>query len=126
VSSFVTTAVIVLGVILLQPLRPVLSLPAVRLASANIVPALFGSLIVGALGSQLGGGITSRGRWKGANLPFAVVAALYIAIVYGVKQPQVLSGVQGIVMLLLLPGTWFSNKWLYKTGRITVTLPGEK
>jgi hypothetical protein len=53
------------------------------------------------------------------------VATLYIAIVYGVKKPQVFSGVQGIVMLLLLPVTWFSNKWLYKTGRITVTLPGE-
>jgi hypothetical protein len=56
VSSFVTTAVIVLGVILLQPLRPVLSLPAVRLASANIV---------GAMDRRLGGGITGRGRRRG-------------------------------------------------------------
>jgi hypothetical protein len=126
VSSFVTIAVIVIGVVLLQPLRPILSLPAVRLASANIVPALFGSLIVGALGSQLGGGIRCRGRLKGVILPIVIVAAVYAIVVYGMKNPMLFSLYQGFVMLALIPICWFSNKWLYKTGQIKVLLPGEE
>lgn len=126
VSSFVTIAVIVLGVILLQPLRPVLSLPVFKLASGNIVPALFGSLIVGSFGSNLGGGIKCRGRYKGTILPFVIIAALYLLTVYVLKQPAAFGLYQGFVMLALLPVAWFSNKWLYKSGQIKVTLPGEE
>jgi hypothetical protein len=126
VSSFVTISVIVLGVILLQPLRPVLSLPVFKLASGNIVPALFGSLIVGALGSKIGGGITCQGRWKGAAILFVLVAAVYLVIVYGMKQPMIFALYQGFLMLALIPIGWFSNKWLYKTRQIKVLLPGEE
>jgi hypothetical protein len=126
VSSFVTIFVIMLGVILLQPLRPVLSLPVFKLASGNIVPALFGSLIVGVLGSQLGGGIRCTGRYKGAILPFVILVALYLFVAYGLKQPAAFGLYQGFVMLALLPIVWFSNKWLYKTGQIKVMLPDER
>jgi hypothetical protein len=126
VSSFVTIAVIVIGVILLQPLRPVLSLPVFKLASGNIVPALFGSLIVGSLGSQLGGGIRAKGRWKGAILPVVILVLVYVIVAYGLKQPGAFGLYQGFVMLALIPITWFSHKWLYKIGQIKVTLPGEE
>jgi hypothetical protein len=126
VSSFVTIAVIVLGVILLQPLRPVLNLPVFKLASGNIVPALFGSIIVGAFGSQLGGGIRAQGRYKGAVLPVIILVAVYLVIAYGFKNPSGFGLYQGFVMLALIPIVWFSNKWLYKTGQIKVLLPGEK
>jgi hypothetical protein len=126
VSSFVTIAVIVIGVILLQPLRPVLETPVFKQASGFIVQALFGSLIVGALGSQLGGGITCQGRWKGAAILFVVVAAAYLIIFYGMKQPMVWALYQGFLMLALIPIAWFGHKWLYKSGQIKVLLPGEK
>jgi hypothetical protein len=126
VSSFVTIAVIVIGVILLQPLRPVLSLPVFKQASGSIVQALFGSLIVGSLGSRIGGGIICRGRWKGAVILFVIVAAVYLIVVHGMKNPMGFSLYQGFLMLALIPIAWFSNKWLYRTGQIKVLLPGEK
>ena len=126
VSSFVTIIVIVLGVILLQPLRPVLSMPVFKLASGNIVPALFGSLIIGAFGKHLGGGIVCEGRYKGAILPLLIVAVVYLIVIYVVKQPVLFALYQGFVMLILIPVSWFSNKWLYKNGHIKVILPGEK
>jgi hypothetical protein len=126
VSSFITIAVIVLGVILLQPLRPVLETPVFKQASGYIVQALFGSLIVGAMGSQLGGGITCRGRWKGAAILVASVVVVYIIVFYGMKNPMLWSLYQGFLMLALIPITWFSHKWLYKSGQIKVLLPGEK
>jgi hypothetical protein len=125
VSSFVTIAVIVLGVILLQPLQPVLDLPVFKLASGNIVPALFGSLIVGSLGSRIGGGITCQGRWKSAVILFAVVAAVYLVVVYGMKNAMGFALYQGFLMLALIPIGWFGTKWLYKAGQIKVLLPGE-
>ena len=44
ISAIVTTLVILLGVILLVPLQPVLSAPALQPAFNNVVPALFGAL----------------------------------------------------------------------------------
>ena len=44
VSAITTTAVIVLGVVLLVPLQPVLQSPALQPAFNNVVPALFGAL----------------------------------------------------------------------------------
>ena len=43
-SAMTTTAVIALGVMLLMPLQPVLSNPALAPAFDNVVPALFGAL----------------------------------------------------------------------------------
>jgi hypothetical protein len=126
VSSLVTIAVIVAGVILLQPLRPVLEMPVFKQATGSIVPALFGSLIVSALGSQLGGGISSQGRWKGATILFGIVAAAYIIVMYILKNPMMWSLYQGFLMLALIPIAWFGHKWLYKSGQIKVMLPGEK
>jgi hypothetical protein len=126
VSSFVTIAVIVIGVILLQPLRPVLSMPVFKLASSNIVPALFGSLIVGSLSSKIGGGITCQGRWKSAVILFVVVAVVYLVVVYGMKNAMGFALYQGFLMLALIPIGWFGTKWMYKTGQIKVLLPGEK
>ena len=43
-SSLVTIAVLALGVLLLTPLQPVLSSPALQPAFGNVVPALFGAM----------------------------------------------------------------------------------
>ena len=44
VSSLVTILVLALGVLLLQPLQPLLSKPALQPAFDNVVPALFGAM----------------------------------------------------------------------------------
>ena len=44
ISAIVTTLVILVGVIMLVPLQPVLSAPALQPAFNNVVPALFGAL----------------------------------------------------------------------------------
>ena len=44
ISSLVTIAVLALGVLLLTPLQPVLSSPALQPAFSNVVPALFGAM----------------------------------------------------------------------------------
>ncbi|MDR0636799.1 MAG: hypothetical protein LBF87_06945 [Treponema sp.] len=126
VSSFVTIAVIVVGVILLQPLQPLLNLPVFKLASGNIVPALFGSLVVGSLSSKLGGGVTCWGRWKVPAILFVIVAVVYLIVVYGMNNSMGFALYQGFLMLALIPIGWFSNKWLYKIGQIKVLLPGEE
>ena len=46
VSSIVTTLIIVLGVILLVPLRPLLTSPAVQTATQYLLPALFGLSLI--------------------------------------------------------------------------------
>ena len=43
-SSLVTIAVLAMGVLLLTPLQPVLSSPALQPAFGNVVPALFGAM----------------------------------------------------------------------------------
>jgi hypothetical protein len=125
VSSFVTIIVIFLGVLLILPLRPVLTLPVVKLASGYIVPALFGSLAIGAIGSNIGGGIKTKGRLKGMILPVILVAAVNIIVVYIIKKPMLLAFYQGFLMLALLPIAYFGTKLLYKKGQIQVLLPGE-
>jgi hypothetical protein len=104
----------------------VLEMPVFKLASGNIVPALFGSLIVGSIGNKIGGGIVCPGRWKGAVILFVIVAAVYLVVVYGMNNAMGFSLYQGFLMLALIPIAWFSHKWLYKIGQIKVLLPGEK
>jgi hypothetical protein len=43
-SSLVTILILALGVVLMIPLQPVLELPALQPAFANVVPALFGAM----------------------------------------------------------------------------------
>jgi hypothetical protein len=126
VSSLVTILIIFLGVLLILPLRPVLTNPTVKLAAGNIIPALFGSLTLGILGSGIGGGIRTKGRLKGLILPALIVIALNILFVYVLKQPAILSLYQGFVMLALLPVTFFGTRALYRKGQIQVLLPGDE
>jgi hypothetical protein len=126
VSTFFTLLIIFLGVLLILPLQPVLTLTAVRTASSYIVPALFGSLTLGAVGSGIGGGIRAPGRLKGAILPALLVIAIYVIIHYVIKAARLWALYQGIVILVLLPVAYFSTKLLYKKGQIKVLLPGEE
>ncbi|GHU93213.1 hypothetical protein FACS189479_04200 [Spirochaetia bacterium] len=126
VSSFVTILVIIIGVLLLLPLQPILTLPAVKLASGHIIPALFGSIGIGIMGNNVGGGIQTRGRLKGLILPGIIIIVINLVFNYVLHMGILLSLYQGILTLLMLPVTWFWTKRLYKSGQIKVFFPGEE
>jgi hypothetical protein len=126
VSSFATIAIIAIGVLLLQPLKPVLEAPVVRTATGYIVPALFGALLMASLSPNLGGGITCKGRAKGLIVPAIITALVNIFFYYILRDPMKLAIYQGFLMLALLPIAWFWQKYLYKSGAIKVYLPGEQ
>jgi hypothetical protein len=122
-ASLVTLVVVTAGMILLIPLQPVLTLPAVQTASANILPALFGALSLVVLGNNIGGGIHAPGRLKGAILPALLVAVLTLVDNLLVKNFDYMTQLQGFVIIAMLPVVYFSTRALYKKGRIKVILP---
>ena len=70
VSSFVTTAIIFLGVVLLAQLQPILQSELLAPAFANILPALFGAL----------GVVFISKNWKIAVAPILFMLILFIAV----------------------------------------------
>jgi hypothetical protein len=123
VASFVTLIVVSIGVILLLPLQPVLTLPSVQIATSNILPALFGALTLAVLGNNIGGGVTAPGRLKGAILPGIIVIALTLVDNLVVKNFDYMTQLQGFVIIAMLPVVYFSTKNLYNKGKIQVILP---
>lgn len=119
ISSFVTIAVIAIGVVLMIPLQPVLALEPVKQATSYILPALFGTLIVSLANPNLGGGLTCPGRLKGAVIPFLLVAVV-AALDKFVFKIGIMSKFQGIVIIALLPMLYFGTKAMYKKGQIKV------
>jgi hypothetical protein len=136
-ASFATMAVIAVGVVLALPLKPVLALPSVKIASANILPAVIGTLLASSLTNESGGGIRTRGRVKGIILPviFVVLITFFDRQISGFLnldtflnqegQGVVMSSFRGVVIILTLPIAYFSTKWLYLRKKIRVYLPGE-
>ena len=70
VSSIVTTVIIILGVILITPLTPILDAPVLAPAFAQILPALFGGLVV----------VFVSKNWKIAVAPVILMLALFIFV----------------------------------------------
>ena len=69
-SSIVTTIIIVLGVILIIPLTPILSAPALQPTFQQILPALFGGLGVAFVSKN----------WKIAIAPIILMLVLFIFV----------------------------------------------
>ena len=97
VSSIVTTAIIILGVVLITPLTPVLESPVLAPAFNQIVPALFGGL----------GVVFISKNWKIAIAPVVLMLVLFIAI----------PGLGGLVSVMVPVGVLFSlavSRIMYK------------
>jgi hypothetical protein len=137
VAAFVTIGVVTVGVLLSIPLQPFLTTPAVKIVSVNILPALFGALSVNILGGDLGGGIRARGRLKGFVPSLLVILLLtgfdrQLSALLGLDRligqeggGVIMSTFQGLVIILILPISYFFTKWLYKKRRIHVRLPSD-
>lgn len=98
VSSIVTTLIIILGVILIVPLRPVLSAPVLAPAFAQILPALFGGLAV----------VFISKNWKIAIAPLILMLVLFIFI------PALNAGTVGIMVPVGVLFTIGVSRILYK------------
>lgn len=119
VSSIVTTAVIIVAALLLAPLAPFFANPSVRIATANVLPALFGALLVAFLAGGETGPVEVKGQWKAMVLPMAVIAIVHY-LLFPIK------GYEGIAILILLPITIFGARFLYKKGQIKVVPKAKK
>lgn len=118
ISSMVTTAVIIIAALLLTPLAPVFASPAVKIATANVLPALFGALTVAFMAGGDAGGVEVKGQWKAIILPLLIVAIVHY-LLFSIK------GWEGVAILVLLPITILGARFLYKRGLIKV-VPKEK
>lgn len=124
-STFITVAIIAVGMILMIPLQPVLAVPAVRTATSYILPALFGNLIVTLMTPNLGGGTRSPQKLLGAVLPTLALFAV-AAMDHFVWQIGIMSKYQGVMVIVLLLALYFNTKRLFNSGKIKVYLRGEK
>lgn len=115
ISSIVTTVILIFAVILLAPLAPFFSNNFVKIATDNVIPALFGALTVSFLVGGEGGPVTIRGQWKAIILPFLLVALINY-VIYPIK------GVEGVAILIMIPVTLFWARFLYLKGHINVIM----
>ncbi len=99
VSSIVTTLIIILGVLLIVPLRPILEAPVLEPAFAQILPALFGGL----------GVVFISRNWKIAIAPITLMLILFIFT--GLS-----SGDVGIMVPVGVIFTLIVSRIMYKKG----------
>ncbi len=101
VSSIVTIAILVIGVILLIPLTPVLEAPILAPAFAQLIPALFGGL----------GVVFISKNWKIAIAPILLMLIIFIAIPelgdsVGIMVPV------GVIFTLIVSRILYKKGWL--------------
>ena len=99
-SSIVTTLIIIVGVILIVPLTPVLSAPALQPAFEQILPALFGGLGVAFVSKN----------WKIAVAPVCLMLILFVFV------PALNSSTVGIMVPVSALFTIAVARTLYKKG----------
>ena len=102
VSSIVTTAIIILGVLLITPLTPILEAPVLAPAFAQILPALFGGL----------GVVFVSRNWKIAIAPVSLMLVLFIFI------PALNAGTVGIMVPVSVIFTLIVSRIMYKKGML--------
>ena len=99
-SSIVTTVIVVLGVILIVPLTPILSAPALEPAFAQMLPALFGGLGVAFVSKN----------WKIAVAPVLLMLVLFIFV------PALNESTVGIMVPVSVVFTILVSRILLKKG----------
>ena len=102
ISSIVTIFIIILGVLLITPLTPVLSSPALKPAFDQMIPALFGGL---------GVAFVSRNA-KLAVAPVVLMLILFIFV------PALDSGTVGIMVPVSVIFTLIISRIMYKKGML--------
>ena len=102
ISSIVTIFIIILGVLLITPLTPVLSSPALKPAFDQMIPALFGGL---------GVAFVSR------NIKLAIAPVVLMLILF-IFVPALNSGTVGIMVPVSVVFTLIISRIMYKKGML--------
>ncbi|NMB03503.1 MAG: hypothetical protein GX978_03015 [Tissierellia bacterium] len=113
VSSLVTISVVFLGLLLVLPLKPVLTAPSLQPAFDNILPALFGALAAHFFTKTP----------KLAVVPLLASIVLAAIVIYGLKLN--FSSIQGVLIPILGGLSVWSALIFYKRGWITKSDLGE-
>lgn len=111
-SSMITVAIIAVGVLFIVPLQPILTIPAVKTATGYMLPALFGTFLLGFFAKEKGEW-QIHGKLKGAAIPFILGCA-------GAAAGVMIAGLQGVFILIFLPITILCNWIMFKKGIVTV------
>ena len=96
-SSLVTIVILALGVLLLQPLQPLLQSPVLQPAFDNVVPALFGAMAYKYYRKNL----------KLAVWPLLMMSALFILMPSLQSQTSILILPSGALAILL---AWLKHR----------------
>lgn len=102
VSSIVTTVIIIIGVILIIPLKPILQSDVLKPAFDQMLPALFGGLAV----------VFVSKNWKISIAPIILMLALFIFV------PQLNAGTVGIMVPVGVLFTLAVARIMYKKGML--------
>lgn len=116
-SSIITTVVISIGVLLLVPLRPLLTSPVVQTATTYLLPALFGGIFLSFVNNDCG-------EYEAKGKPLVMVIPLLA--VFGINAIVPLSGLEGVVVLICMGLTALCAFVFYKMGIIKMVLKKDK
>ncbi|MDA3845952.1 MAG: hypothetical protein PF505_05305 [Vallitaleaceae bacterium] len=101
VSSIVTATIVLIGMFLLIPLKPILESAVLAPAFENVLPALFGALAAYFISKQ----------WKLAIVPLGLIVLLFVFI-------DIPVGVEGVFIPVLGAISVISARIMYKKGFI--------
>lgn len=110
VSGMVTMIIVVLGVILLTPLKPILQTENVATATTYILPALYGSMGISAFISKSAGS-----KYTAPKKPLIAITALIIVYAFNFLVMPI-AGKEGYAMLIMLVVTLLIAYFYYKKG----------
>lgn len=113
VSSLLTMAIMVVGMLLLIPLQPFMTSALMKTATANMLPALFGSMLLGVILNNKSGKFLIKGQPKLVVIPMAIVVAIHYFV-------MPVFGKEGILMLLAIPMLMLCAKFFVAKGIITL------
>lgn len=113
ISGMTTMIIILIGLILLVPLSPILTSPAVKTATSYIMPAVFGSMLVGILTNKSAGNYVAENKALIGIIDLVVVFLINIFITS-------LDGKQGFAMVGIMLLSIFLAYILYKKGIISL------
>ncbi|MGL5693396.1 MAG: hypothetical protein ACRCXA_04910 [Peptostreptococcaceae bacterium] len=117
-SSILTILIIAIGVIFLVPLQPLLQSDMVQTATKYMLPALFGGMFLGFMGK-------GDGEYIVENKLLSILIPIIIVSV-GCISNILIPGVEGIIIIVMLPVTLISARVLWKKGIIRVVKNSNK
>ena len=124
VCSIMTIIILTLGVLLGSLISPVFELPAVKTASGYLVPALFGSMALGLFASSSNGKKVVKNGMMGV-LPVLIIVSI-LALAMRVFFKASLGGMEGLLIIVMLPVSLISSRIMWKKGIIKVVPKEQK